>query len=106
VEFYKILEGIMRERDLTVADIARISGLPDSTVRMVVTRKQKRVALDVAMKLSKGLKVSLEFLNEGEAPTGNSGLTPREQSLLDAYRASDVKVAVDRLLGVEGKVSE
>lgn len=63
MEIYKVLNDIINERDLTVADIARMCGLPDSTVRGIVTRKQKTVALDVAFKLSDGLGVSLEQLN-------------------------------------------
>lgn len=57
---YKILEGIMSERDLSVADISRICNIPDSTVRGIVRRKQETIALEVAFKLSDGLGVSLE----------------------------------------------
>lgn len=60
---YEILQSIMDERGLTIAETARICNLPDSTVRGIITRKQKSIALEVAFKLSKGLGISLEYLN-------------------------------------------
>lgn len=63
MEFYKILREIMEERQLTVAQVARQCGLSDSTVRSIFDRKQKKIALEVAFKLSEGLHVSLERLN-------------------------------------------
>lgn len=83
MELWQILQQIMDERNYKVADIAHICGLPDSTVRGIVTRKQKSIALDVAFRLSRGLGISLETL-AGEtdaqieppagafAPTGDS----------------------------------
>ena len=55
MEIYKIISDIMRNQNLSVADIAKKSNLPDSTVRGIVTRKQKNIALEVAFKLSQGL---------------------------------------------------
>lgn len=63
MEFYKILREIMEERQLTVAQVARQCGLSDSTVRSIFDRKQKKIALEVAFKLSEGLHISLERLN-------------------------------------------
>ena len=60
---YEILKSIMDERELSIAETARICNLPDSTVRGIITRKQKSIALEVAFKLSNGLGVSLEYLN-------------------------------------------
>lgn len=59
----EILEEIMKERGVSIADMARICNLPDSTVRGIIRRKQETVALEVAFKLSDGLGVSLEKLN-------------------------------------------
>lgn len=60
---YEVLQDIMCERNLSIADIARICNLPDSTVRGIIRRKQNSIALDVAFRLSDGLGVSLERLN-------------------------------------------
>lgn len=73
---YEILQSIMDERGLTIAETARLCNLPDSTVRGIITRKQKSIALEVAFKLSKGLGISLEYLTEiiKKAPCGNTRL--------------------------------
>ena len=61
--FYEILQSIMKEKDLNVPEVSRLSGLTDSTIRSIISRKNKTVALEVAFKLAKGLNVSLEELN-------------------------------------------
>ena len=48
MEFYKVLLQIMEDRSLSIPDIARSCGLSDSTIRSVINRKQKSVALAVA----------------------------------------------------------
>ena len=61
--FYEILQSIMEEKNLSIPDVARLSGLPDSTIRSILSRKNKTVALEVAFKLEKGLNVSVAELN-------------------------------------------
>ena len=63
MDFYKILEEIMSEKDMSIPDVARACGLSDGTVRSIVARKSQTVSLEVAFKLSSGLNISLERLN-------------------------------------------
>ena len=63
VEFYRILEQIMEEKNMSIPEVACACEIPDSTIRSIITRKSKNVSLDVAFKLSNGLNVSLERLN-------------------------------------------
>ena len=72
MDFYMILQKIIDEKSLSIPDVARATDLSDSTVRSILTRKQKTVALPVAMKISKGLNIPLEILN-GETLGDNSG---------------------------------
>ena len=67
MDFYLFLEKIMEDRQLSIPDISRLSGLSDSTIRSAIVRKQKHVALEVAFKLSEGLNVSLEEINGGHS---------------------------------------
>lgn len=102
MEFYKILENIMEEKGLKVADVAKASGLTDSTVRSIFDRKQKKVALNVAFKLADGLGVSLERLNG--MPEGHKKPAPalsadalqvaRDYVSLDNYGQSAVKAII------------
>ena len=66
MEFYKVLKEIMESKDLSIPEVARLCNLSDSTVRSIITRKQKTVALNIAFKLSDGLRVPLEVLNGSE----------------------------------------
>lgn len=80
---YKILEEIMQEKGISIADIAKTCNLPDSTVRGIVRRKQETIALEVAFKLSTGLDVSLERLNgmpekENSSPDTTDTVTEEE----------------------------
>lgn len=63
MDFYTVLTEIMNEKGMTIPDVARACDLTDSTVRSIIDRKQKKIALNVAFKLHKGLGVSLERLN-------------------------------------------
>lgn len=63
-DFYLTLDEVLKEKGVSVANAAQLCGLADSTVRSIISRKQKNVALEVAFKLSEGLGVSLERLND------------------------------------------
>lgn len=63
MDFYEVLTEIMDEKGMTIPDVARACDLTDSTVRSIIDRKQKKIALNVAFKLHEGLGVSLERLN-------------------------------------------
>ncbi|MCI8643976.1 MAG: helix-turn-helix transcriptional regulator [Lachnospiraceae bacterium] len=73
--FYEILQSIMKQKNLNIPEVARLSGLPDSTIRSIISRKNKTVALEVAFKLAKGLNVSLRELN------GEENIIPADISL-------------------------
>lgn len=89
MEFYKVLQDIMEEKQLGIPDVARACGLADSTVRSIIDRKAKNVTLEVAFKMQKGLNVSLERLNgEKNEPT----LQP-EDGLTDSLEAQLINSA-------------
>lgn len=94
MDFYKILEEVLREKNLSIPDVARACGLSDSTVRSIITRKYQTVSLEVAFKLSSGLGVSLERLN-GETAKENEK-TPPELSEEAKKIAKDYEKLDDR----------
>lgn len=106
MEVYKILQNIMDEQRLSIPDVARACGLSDSTVRGIITRKQKSIALEVAFKLSQGLNVNIECLN-GDDPTI---LKTEEYPTMVKYRRltpgeqDHVDVLIEDILS--GRVSE
>lgn len=67
MDFYEILQTILDDKGMSVPDVAKLSGIPDSTLRSILKRKTKTASLEVAMRVSRALNVSLETLN-GDAP--------------------------------------
>ncbi len=100
MEFYKILTSIMEEKNLSIPQVAKMTGLSDSTVRSIITRKQNSVALEVAAKISKGLNVTYERLN-GE--TEHHTFSSEEINYIKKYRTLDVygKNVIDTILDIE-----
>ena len=88
MDFYSILQEILSEKGLSIPEAARACGLSDSTLRSIITRKNKTVALEVAMKISKGLGISLERLNGmEELGRKNNAMHPDEEKLLRDFRS-------------------
>lgn len=123
MDVYEVLSDIMAYEGLSIAQVAKKCGLPDSTVRGIVTRKQKTVSLDVAYKLSDGLGVSLERLNGMEEPTENkersyyeTHATDKEfENIIKKYRliteyspdgASVIDTVLDREYAIAEKLKE
>ena len=90
MDFYEVFQEILEEKGITVADAARRCGLTDSTLRSITLRKQKKIALEVAFKISEGLQVSLERLNglpeKHEQRNNNSR---RDSAFMEKYRSLD-----------------
>lgn len=105
MDFYKILENIMQQKSISIPDVARICNLPDSTIRSIISRKSKTVALEVAFKISKGLNVSLEELNGEILKQDDNSISTNEQEVIKKYRALDEhgKMLVDNVLDLEYK---
>lgn len=105
MDFYKILEDIMQQKSISIPDVARMCNLPDSTIRSIISRKSKTVALEVAFKISKGLNISLEELNGEVLSQSNDSHSTSEQEIIKKYRALDEhgKMLVDNVLDLEYK---
>ncbi len=96
--FYELLERIMQERDLTVASLARETDLPDSTIRSILARKSKTVALDVAAKISKNLNIPMSYFCDCAPCEKEETFSQEERDMIALYRRLDRwgKEAVDR----------
>jgi len=93
MDFYQVLLEIMEEKSFSIPDVARATGLSDSTIRSIISRKTKNVSLDVAFKMYKGLGVSLERLNGEEIKntSKDNNLSKEETTLLENYNKLDKK---------------
>ncbi len=82
MDFYLILQEIMQEKDINIPTVARMCNLSDGTVRSIIKRKQKNVALEVAFKISNGLNVSLERLNGQNTVDRTPNMYPQINALM------------------------
>lgn len=90
MDFYQILQEIMDEKGLNIPTVARRCNLSDATVRSIISRKQKNVALEVAFKLADGLEVSLERLNgDRDRSTPADTFSDKEREHIKKYRGLD-----------------
>lgn len=90
MDFYQILQEIMDEKGLNIPAVARKCKLSDATVRSIINRKQKNVALEVAFKLADGLHVSLERLNgDPDYSSPENSFSDKEREHIDKYRGLD-----------------
>lgn len=84
MEFYKILEEIMKEKGIKIKDIKKLTGIPDSTLRSIIERQQKNINLESAFKIARGLNIPIERLN-GEK-TNKLNITEEELKIIESYR--------------------
>lgn len=99
MDFYQILGEIMEEKGLGIPDVARACDLRDSTVRSIFDRRQKKIALNVAFKLSNGLNVSLQRLNgmpevsdiDVAFTANDEAESKRARVLFDSFRSLNIE---------------
>ena len=72
--FGKKLQALLDEKNLTVAEAARMTGISYTTLRSIIVRDSVNVGVDVAVKLSKKLGMSIEDVN-GPVPEDDSEAT-------------------------------
>lgn len=84
-DFYERLLQIQKEMDVKRMDIARATGIPESTIRGWETRQP---ALDSAYKVSKFLNVPLDYLISGETER-DIFVNSKERELLAMFRRFD-----------------
>lgn len=79
--FGQRLNYLMGENNLTAEGLAKLSGIPESTIEKLGLDKMEP-DLKIAGKLKKIFHVSLDLLIDGEGPAADS-LTPEEQKILE-----------------------
>lgn len=82
MDFYAILQNILDDQGLTVTDAARICKIPYSTLKSIIRRKSETTTLEIALKISEGLKVPMKQLCGIEKDSS----TLNETKFLDKFR--------------------
>ena len=85
------IRELMIERDISLTDLAELSGVPFETLRNIYYRKVKDPKVSTAFQLASALEVTVEYLlkdmstteEEAENSEGQEGI---EEELLENYR--------------------
>jgi len=93
------LSELMEARQTNANQLSQLTGVSVNTIYSIVRRDNTKVDLSVLQALSSALGVTLDYF--ADAPHPQPYLNPHEQALLESYRASDMRLAVDKLLGIE-----
>ncbi len=79
-----ILSGILKSRNISVSELARLSGVPAQTLYSIIRRDNMKIGLDVLVRISSALGVPADsFLPGAEC------LTQPEHELLRRWRSLD-----------------
>ena len=94
MKFLSRFEELIKESNITLSDISKITGIPRSTLSSYVNRKSNPSAVQLSL-LADFFAVSIDYLVGREDDLGNvaseSTLTADEQRLLKAFNSlSDV----------------
>lgn len=95
--FRERLRELMAERDISVAALAKLSGVPDPTLRSVLKREKSKIQLDVAADIATSLEVPLPDMIDEPGAQFSPELLIEILELL--FPALDVPISQVRPLG-------
>ena len=98
--FLLMLEKLMNEHNLNKNKLAKLSGIPYTTINNFWTRGYENVAISTVKKLAAFFNVSLDYLVLGT--TTNSCFSSSEQQLIEAYRSHpEMQAVVNKILDLD-----
>lgn len=63
------LEKLLEDRQLTVAELSRLSGVPQTTIYSVIQRNSKKIDINALISISKQLGVAPEYFGDDVQPS-------------------------------------
>lgn len=98
----KKLTDIIASRNLKVTQVAQMADVPASTLYSIIDRDNKKVDIDVLIRICKALDVSTDYILQNDDVAETIVLDNHEKKVITAYRNNpDMQPAVDRLLLID-----
>lgn len=98
----KKLTDIIASRNLKVTQVAQMADVPASTLYSIIDRDNKKVDIDVLIRICKALDVSTDYILQNDDVAETIVLDNHEKKVITAYRNNpDMQSAVDRLLLID-----
>jgi plasmid maintenance system antidote protein VapI len=73
--FGKNLQNYMKENNLEIGDVVKLTGVPYTTIYSIIERDSDNVAVTVAIRISKGLGISIDDIQNWT----NAHAIPRDE---------------------------
>lgn len=83
-----MLKNMLDEREMSVSELSRLSGIPAQTLFSIIKRDNMRVGFDALIKICETLEVPIDVFYSGD-PASSGVPDKRERSLLTAFRDTD-----------------
>lgn len=65
MELWEVFKGLLEKGDVKIADVARETGIPYTTVDSIIKKKLKDIKFDNAVKIAEYFGVTVEYLASG-----------------------------------------
>lgn len=103
----KKLTDIIASRNLKVTQVAQMADVPASTLYSIIDRDNKKVDIDVLIRICKALNVSTDYILQNDDVAETIVLDNHEKKVITAYRNNpDMQPAVDRLLLIDSEPAQ
>lgn len=103
----KKLTDIIASRNLKVTQVAQMADVPASTLYSIIDRDNKKVDIDVLIRICKALDVSTDYILQNDDVAETIVLDNHEKKVITAYRNNpDMQPAVDRLLLIDSEPAQ
>ena len=95
------IKTLIVDKGYSVKSFSEAVGIPYSTLRSILGGGVGGASVDNAIKICKGLGITVESLNKCGASNNSLELSEHERQLVVAYRSQpSLQLAVDRTLGI------
>ena len=86
---YERFQLLLDRKNETIAEVAKSTGIPYTTVDSIIKKKQKSTSAENSIKLAKYFGVTVEWFIAGEEKenrAGYDGASPNKKKVLDQIR--------------------
>ena len=101
------LENLLEEHGLTVAELSRLSGVPQTTIYSVIQRNSKKIDINALIEISRHLGVVPEYFADDEPQIRQPQACPSADACQGAaHEAVQMLLRLDRddLLIIQGEL--
>ncbi|MHB8124702.1 MAG: helix-turn-helix domain-containing protein [Desulfitobacteriaceae bacterium] len=98
MELWEVFQKLATENDAKIADIARDTGIPYTTIDSIIKKQLKDIKFDNAVKIAKYFSVPVEYLASGVLVTKKDKPVLEGIEQLNEYGVKRLKLYLEEVL--------